>query len=148
MTFRIKPRARPTIDTGQGLTEQHHKASVDIHTIMRKFKEQGIFEHTSQHAGTYGDYLNCPDFQQAAQHIAEAESMFESVPAEIRLQFDNHPGKFVSFMTDPDNVEAIQGMGFNADHLIPTEQQHPNPAQTPEPTPEAPPPASGETCDD
>ena len=117
--FRRYERVPTVLDcTGDpGLTEQSHKEDVDMHNIMRQFEKTGIVKHVAAHAGTYGDYVGAPGFQEAMNIIAKAESMFESVPAKIRAKFDNDPGKFVDFMQAPENYQAILDLGLDASHL-------------------------------
>lgn len=101
------------------LTEQSHADSCDIHNIMRKYEKTGLINHLNLHSGTYGDYTGAPDFHSAMNLISNASSMFESVPSKIRAQFDNDPGKFLAFMQDEKNRDAIIKMGFDDKHLPP-----------------------------
>lgn len=135
MTFQLtSKRPRPVLKTGPGLTEQSHAESCDIHHIMRKYEKTGIIDHVNRVQGTYENYAGAPDFQEAQNIIAEAKSMFETVPATIRRAFDNDPGRFVSYMTDPANIEGIEKLGLDASHLKPDEDLI-NPATRPDPTP-------------
>ena len=104
--------------TGQKtMTEQCHKDSCDMHVILKKFEKTGILEHVSKHAGTYNDYINAPDFREAMTLLAEAEQMFETVPAKIRKKFGNDPAEYLEFMQNPENYEAIKEMGLDPSHL-------------------------------
>jgi hypothetical protein len=44
--------------------------------------------------------------------VANANSMFEGLPSEIRNQFANDPAKFISFMDDENNNEQMYEMGL------------------------------------
>lgn len=143
MTFRITSgREKPVIDCGPGLTEQHHKKDCDIHHIMKRFEETGILNHVAQYEGQYANFLDAPNYQEAQNLIAEANSMFETVPAKIRAKFANDPGQYVSFMTDPANIAEIEALGLDAEHLKPlaesVQQLEPSgePVQENEPPPE------------
>ena len=35
-----------------------------------------------------------------------------SIPSDIRKQFDNNPGKFYEFVSNPDNKDELIKMGF------------------------------------
>ena len=122
------------------LTEQAHKRTCDIHTIMRKYEKTGIIEHTAQYQGTYGDFANAPEFDEAQRIIADAKSMFETVPAKIRERFNNDPGEYVSFMTDDANYDAIAELGLDNSHL--TEPERPPKVETPPEEPTEPPAAA------
>ena len=117
MAFTDRPRAVKLICEEPSLTEQAHLPSCDIRTIMGKYERTGVLEHTMQYKGTYGDFLNVPDFQEAQNHLAATRSMFESIPASIREMFDNDPAQFVEFMTDEQNRDQISELGLSTDHL-------------------------------
>lgn len=120
----------------KGLTEQNHKESCDIHSIMRKAQRTGVIEHNNQHAGSYSEYPQGIDFHLAMNTIAEANSMFESIPSHIRKEFDNDPSKFLDFIQNENNREAIEEFGFSTDHLphIPPETVQPEAKPTSEPS--------------
>lgn len=106
--------------TEESMTEQCHADEVKIQNIMKKYRDTGVIEHVNQYQGMYSDMINAPDFAEAQMQIAEAKSMFETVPAHIRSDFDNDPQKFIAFMQEPENVEAIQEYGLDASHLANT----------------------------
>lgn len=107
------------------LTKQSEYQQSDIHFILKQFERNGVMNHLAEHEGTYGDYADLPTYHEAQNIIAEAKSMFESVPATIRDQHDNDPGKFVSWMMDPKNREAMLEQGFTDTHLPPLEPKQP-----------------------
>jgi len=114
------------------MTEQHHKETCDIHTIMRKYEKTGILEHTAKYGPQYANYVGAPDFKQAMDYIANAHSLFNQVPAKIRDQFDNDAGKYLEFMTDEGNFEQIKQMGLPTDHLEAAQCDNaPDPTQPP-----------------
>ena len=132
MSFSVRDRRRVAMefDPKKGLTEQHHKDRVNIHTIMRKYEKTGILEHVSQYKGEYMNLAGRPEFHEAMNIIAEAQQMFETVPAEIRKKFGNDPAEYVEFMQNPENRDKIEALGLDASHL-------PKPPEpVPEPTPE------------
>lgn len=101
------------------LTEQHHIEYTAIKNIMARYEHSGVIDHVNKHQGTYGDYINAPDFQEAQIAIAQAKEMFLSVPAQIRADFQNDPGAFIDFMQNPENREKIQAYGLTTSHLPP-----------------------------
>ncbi len=107
-------------------TEQSHKNDVSIHRILDKYRKTGVIDHVNQHQGTYGNFLGRPDFIRANLLIAEANSMFESVPAHIRKDFDNDAGKFLDFMHTEENREKMEEYGLNTSHLPVTETAQPD----------------------
>lgn len=135
----IKPSARARHVSGisfkgvRMLTEQSHKESCDMRFIMRKYEKEGIVQHVSKYKGTYGDFVNQPDFQTAMNIIAEASSMFETVPSRIRAQFYNDPGRFLEFVQDPRNIDAMKKMGLDTSHFVQIKEGEPGfvPPKTP-----------------
>jgi len=114
-------------------TEQAHKDEVNIHHILKRFQKTGLVTHTNKHEGTYNDYVDAPDFQEAQQIIASANSLFESLPSSLRRKMDNDPQKFVDFMQNEDNRDEMAELGLSTAHLpdvVPT----PTPTPTPEVT--------------
>ena len=98
-------------------TEKAHAEDVNIHNILKRFERTGVVEHINRFQGTYADYIDAPSYQEAMQQIAEAKTMFESVPARIRADFGNDPAAFIAFMQDPNQREAIEAYGLDASHL-------------------------------
>lgn len=113
---------------GDSLTEQSHTKDCDIRLIMRKAEKTGLISHNSKFQGKYGDFVSAPDFHQAQNIIADANSMFDTVPSGIRAKFDNDPAKFLSYVTNPNHRDAIIELGLTVDHLPP-----PAPASAPAP---------------
>lgn len=113
------PHDRVGIDFAddEGMTEQSHKDSCDMHLIMRQYAETGLVTHRAQYDGQYMDMASAPDFQAAMDTVAKAASMFESVPSSIRNEFNNDPARFLDFMQDSKNFEKIAEMGLDNSHL-------------------------------
>lgn len=123
----------------KGLTEQHHKESCDIHHIMKKYIRTGVLEHTRQYEGQYMNMASAPDFYNAQIILANARSMFETIPAEIRADFKNDPALFLEFIQDENNRDKIIEYGFSDEHLPPVIDPAapiaPAPAPDPDPDP-------------
>lgn len=113
-----------TFDPKEDMCEQAHKEACDIHNIMRKYEKTGIIEHVNKYEGTYMDMADAPDYHAAQMILADAKSMFETVPSSIRADFDNDPAKFVTFMQNPENRAEIEAYGLSADHLPPVEPKN------------------------
>ncbi len=114
------------------LTEQSHKDICDIHRIVRKSIETGVCEHTNQHEGQYLDLPDSTTYHEYMNRVAEVNSMFQTVPTEIRADFQQSPAKFVEFMQNPKNKEKIAEYGFSTAHFPvelegKTTQTNPNP---------------------
>lgn len=101
----------------EGRTKQAFKAECDVNTIMSRYLKTGVLEHVRDSVAQYLDVTGV-DFQEAQQLVAGAQSMFHSLPAHIRTEFDNNPGVFLKFMEDPRNAPKAREMG-----LLPSEGQ-------------------------
>lgn len=102
---------------GKLMTEQHHKETCDIHTIMRKYEKTGLLEHVAARGPEYKNYVGAPDFKEAMDYIANANSLFQSIPSSIRDKFNNDPAEYLNFVTDENNREAIEALGLPTEHL-------------------------------
>lgn len=109
---------RVQIDTGTvSRTEQHHKESCDIRFIMAQFERTGMIDHVAKHQAQYGSLVGKPDYLEAMNIVANANSMFESIPAQIRARFQNKAENFLEFIQDEENREEMGELGFSTNHL-------------------------------
>jgi phage internal scaffolding protein len=83
-------------DPSEGMTEQSHKAECDINNIMARYTKTGTLDHVRRYEGQYLD-LPPDDFQEAQQKVADAKSMFEELPSQLRSHFGNDTMKFLDF---------------------------------------------------
>ncbi|AXL15389.1 internal scaffolding protein [Microviridae sp.] len=115
----MKSRKRCSIsfDRDHIYTEQQHKDACNINVIMKKYSNTGMLPQITQRQAQFINALDSHDFMEAQFILAEARSMFEDVPSDIRLQFDNDPNKYMLFMSNPENREAIEKMGVDASYF-------------------------------
>jgi hypothetical protein len=106
-----KDRARPTIETGKGITEQSHKNETDINFILRDYRRTGFMKHAKEHQGRYDD-VSVDSFQEAMFTVTTAQNMFNELPGLVRKEFDHDPGKFLEFVQNPENKEKMEKMGI------------------------------------
>lgn len=98
---------------GGSLTHQSMKAECDINNIMRKFEKTGVLEHRNRFEGNYGDFTGIPtDYHEAMNAVIAAGDMFLTLPAKVRRRFQNDPGNFLEFVSDPDNADELVKMGL------------------------------------
>lgn len=126
---------------GKSLTKQSMKQECDINFIIQQFSKTGVIQHQKSYEGQYGDFMTI-DFHEAMNVVAEANSMFESVPAAIRKEFGNDPKRFLDFVTNPENDDKLREMRLIPPIAPPPE---PGPAVAPaEPSPLSPAPGPSE----
>lgn len=103
---------RLQIDTGtESLTEQHHKESCDVNTIVRRFAENGVIDHINTNLPRY-DYATATTFDEAARMVKAAEEQFGTLPAKVRAHFQNDTATYLDALTDPEQVKDLQMLGL------------------------------------
>ena len=130
-------------------TKQSFKKECDVNNIVAKFRRTGLMDHVKRHQGFYDDFTNLQGYHQALNTVMSAQWMFDSLPADIRAQFNNDPASFLEFAQDPANQEAMREMGLLAGGPV-TPQEGPKrdggpPEGEPPKEPPSEPPKSEET---
>jgi phage internal scaffolding protein len=97
---------------GESLTQQHFKEECDVVNIIKRHDRNGIIEHVQRGQARYGDFSEVSDYREALDLVKNAQEEFMSIPSDIRKQFDNNPGKFYEFVSNPDNKDELIKMGF------------------------------------
>lgn len=103
-------------DPDSGRTRQSMKDECDINKIMGRYLKTGLLTHVNEHQGDYGEFVQV-DFHEAMNTVIAAQEMFGTVPSNLREKFGNDPGRFLDFVTNPDNREEMRELG-----LLPTEK--------------------------
>lgn len=96
----------------ESLTHQEFAEESDINTIIDRF---GIGENPveAQQWITNVDIADAPNnYMEVMNQLNEARDQFMSLPAKVRSQFDNDPGRFVDFVSDPGNVDEMVRLGL------------------------------------
>lgn len=116
-----------------GRTKQQFKDECDINNIMARYQQTGLIEFVQKHQPRYQDCTGA-DYQSAMQTIANANSMFQAMPSELRSEFNNSPAEFVDFCSNPENRPRLKEMGLLAPETtigplptIPAAATQPNP---------------------
>lgn len=92
-------------------TEQAHKSQCDINKIIARFDKQGVLTHVNKFEAKFGDMTGA-DFKTMSDKVINAKNMFNELPAKIRNEFDNDPGKLIAFMENPANRERAIELGL------------------------------------
>lgn len=93
-------------DYSDGRTKQAFKDSTDIVKILAKAQQVGAISHLAKYEGTYGDFADF-DFAEANVKMAQARSVFEELPSEVRREFHQEPSRFFEYVNDPENVGRL-----------------------------------------
>ena len=89
------PYPKKPYNDGESLTpaDQSYKESADINNILEKAKRTGVVAHINENAQFYADMTDF-DYEEARNKIAETDSAFYGLSAELRSEFQNDPAKF------------------------------------------------------
>lgn len=99
-------------ECGPSLTKQASKNECDVNVIMSRYMKTGVIDHLNEYHGEYGDFGDAQDFLNSQIIVQDAQNMFDSIPAEIRKNFDNSPSKFLDFVQNPENQNDMVEMGL------------------------------------
>lgn len=93
-------------------TQQQFKNECDINNILRQYDKTGLITHLNTARAHYGDFTKANEYQEALNLVMDAQDAFMEVPAKVRAQFNNDPGKFMEFVTNPKNHDQLVEMGL------------------------------------
>lgn len=84
----------------------------DINNIMKRYERDLIIDHVNRYQGQYADVTGMVDYHTAQNIVTRSLEAFMTLPASVRDQFNNDPGKFLEFADDPQNADAMREMGL------------------------------------
>lgn len=95
------------------LVEQAHKNEVDINQIVKRHGIDLVTKIGKMRSQEYQfDDVTGNDFQEAANILIRAQEQFDSLPSNVRKEFDHSPAKFLDFVQNPDNMPRMIEMGL------------------------------------
>lgn len=92
------------------LTQQQFKASVDVNNIVRSYARTGIDPYESRKQNMRFQDMTAQSFTESAFKVAEINSAFAELPAEIRQTFSNDPSQW---------LESLEGETQGSDEIVP-----------------------------
>jgi len=84
-------------------TQQQFKDECDVNNIVKKYETTGEWLHLTRRQGVYADVSEIKDYHQSLDKVQRANDAFMALPAEMRLRFQNDPGRLLEFLADPKN---------------------------------------------
>lgn len=97
---------------GPGVTKQSFKDECDVNKIIARFEKTGMIEAINKNQPFYGDVSALVDYHEALNVVAEAQSLFNAMSAEVRERFSNDPEKMIAFLNDKKNDKEAIEMGL------------------------------------
>lgn len=102
-----------SINNDPDMCQQQFKQDCDVNHIMEKYLKTGVISHI-RGPGHYLDLVDLPDYQESLHTVIKAQDKFMELPADVRLQFDNDPHKFIEFLGDPSKEAEHIKMGLRS----------------------------------
>ena len=94
---------------GESMTETHHTEACDVHNIMDKYTKTRDASLLARVSGFYGDMVDAPTYTEAMEQVANANSLFEELPSDVRADCKNDPAIFLEKMEDPEYAQGVFG---------------------------------------
>lgn len=117
-------RERVTLECPEEvITEQHHKDACSISTILAQYDRTGLITHVSRAVAQYGDFTEVNEYRDSLHVVMRADEAFRALPSDVRRRFDNDPGAFFEFATDPANFDEMVEMGLAEREAPPAPQK-------------------------
>lgn len=145
MTFRHRDARRVvTKHEGESMTETHHQEACDVHNILDKYTRTRDASLLARSQPYFADVTSAPDYIAAQEQIANANSLFEELPSDVRADCKNDPAVFLDKMeNDPDYAAGVYGESMEALKRLSgqkpshTEPENPEPVESqPQPAPD------------
>lgn len=96
----------------QTLTQEHFKQECDINFMLA---QHGVLEQIP--GAFYCDFQNSHDLRESLAMLQEAQSSFETLPAQVRANFSNDPIALLQFIENPDNAHRFAEFGLTNEHI-------------------------------
>lgn len=113
-------------DPGESMTKQAFKDATDINRLLSRAQKAGTLSHLERFQGNYADFSDF-DFHEAQNTLAEARTIFDALPSEIKKEFGHDPAAFFEYANDPANVADLEK---KLPALAAPGRQHINPRRT------------------
>jgi len=97
--------------SGIGKAKQSFKEECDINSIIKKFGVSAKLPMNLRPVVTQ-DFVETFDFLSAQNAVLAARKSFESLPAKVRMRFNNDAASFVNFCSDSKNIEELRALGL------------------------------------
>lgn len=107
---------RASVESGlacrdKSLTRQSEAEGTDINVLVKRFGITGQMPIPTR-LPSFQDFEGIFDFRSAMDAINAARASFMELPAQVRARFGHDPAEFVTFCSDPGNLEELRKMGL------------------------------------
>ena len=113
------PQMRVSFETvGESLTEQQFAEESQILNKIRKYDSQGFFDSINRNPAQYNDFTQVRDLADAIDQIEQARDAFQTIPSDIRKQFNNSPSEFFDFASKESNYDELVKLGLATAQIV------------------------------
>lgn len=104
------PSERCSVECKGPGAKQEFKKDCDLNVIMQRMAKTGMAPQNIRE----GDYVTQgpTELQAALNVVAEANTLFYSLPATVRAEVDHDPVKFMEWASNPNNAERAHELGI------------------------------------
>lgn len=88
-------------------TKQSEASACDINNIMKRYINTGRLPEYIKDNPQYGDFSAVSDYQESLNTVIKAREQFQMLPSSMREKCMNDPAKFLEFVANPENREAL-----------------------------------------
>lgn len=113
------PRKRVSLECGEGRTKKSFAGECNINHIIGKYRRTGVLEHVREAIPKFAD-VPMIDYHQAQNLLVEAQYTFDQLPADMRKECDNDPGKFLQKLHSEDGREFLERYQLAAPKAAPS----------------------------
>ncbi len=92
--------------TKHGKTVQSQKEECDINRLLERSARSGAASHLQTYENQYGNFEGY-DFEKNVNIIAEGQTIFERLPAEVKREFNQSPQEFFEYVTNEENKDRL-----------------------------------------
>lgn len=101
-------------------TKQSFKDECDVNKIVDKYPDiysdknvvKSIIDSIDANPGLFTDFDSDATYQDALAIVQKAEEQFNALPVQIRDRFKYNPTEFLSYVSDPANIDEMQRYGL------------------------------------
>ncbi len=113
------PQVRVSFETeGESLTEQQFAEESQIINKIRKYDSQGFFDSINRNPAQFTDFTQVRDLADAIDQIEQARDSFQTIPADIRKQFNNSASEFFEFASKESNFPELVKLGLATQSIV------------------------------
>lgn len=102
-------RVSLSFEDDPGLTVQSHKDGCDISNILQSHLRLGGIPPMPESA--FVDYTEMPDYQTALNTVMAIDDLFDNMPINVKLHFDQNPAALMAALNDPLQTDSLIELG-------------------------------------